>query len=386
MKKRTLLISEIFPPKNGGSGRWFWELYGRLPRDEYLIAAGDIPEAQTFDQSHDLKIFRLDLSSLSWGLVSLAGLTFYFKNFLKLRKLIKQENIKAIHCGRCLPEGVLGFMLAKWFKLPFLTYIHGEDIEAASLSRELSLLVSIVLKSTTTLICNSQNTANLVTEKWGIIPQKITVLHPGVDSSHFVPIPDCSKTREQLNWTNKKVILTVGRLQKRKGHDKMIEAMPLILEKIPNAHYAIVGDGQERQTLKELSEKLRIEKHVKFLGEPNDEILVKAYQQCDLFILANRTEGADIEGFGMVLVEAQACGKPVIAGDSGGTKETMRIGETGFIIDCTNSAIIAEKVSSLLENKKQQEQMGLAARKHVVEILDWQAHTEKAKQIFSPEQ
>jgi phosphatidylinositol alpha-1,6-mannosyltransferase len=185
-----------------------------------------------------------------------------------------------------------------------------------------------------------------------------------------------------MGWTNKFVILTVGRLQKRKGQDKMIEAMPAILEKHPHVHYAIVGSGECKNELENLIRKLGLKNNVQLLSEIDDADMIACYQQCDLFILPNRTIDNDIEGFGMVLVEAQACGKPVIAGDSGGTRETMLVGETGWVIDCSLSHNIVVKITALLRNKKGFLNAGERGRRHVLGSLDWQSHAKKAEVIF----
>jgi phosphatidylinositol alpha-1,6-mannosyltransferase len=102
-----------------------------------------------------------------------------------------------------------------------------------------------------------------------------------------------------------------------------------------------------------------------------------------VFILPNRTIGNDIEGFGMVLVEAQACGKPVIAGDSGGTRETMLINQSGFVIDCTDAQLISSTVAKLLADTEQAAKMGKVGRKHIESELDWQAHVQKAAILFN---
>ena len=140
--------------------------------------------------------------------------------------------------------------------------------------------------------------------------------------------------RARLGWGERRVVLTVGRLQKRKGHDMMIRALPAIRRAVPDVLYAIVGDGEERAALEQLAEQEGVRQSVQFLGEVDDETLVRCYQQCDLFALPNRQVGGDIEGFGMVLLEAQACGRPVLAGASGGTAETMRVPETGRVVPC----------------------------------------------------
>ncbi|NQY86761.1 MAG: glycosyltransferase family 4 protein [Colwellia sp.] len=383
MTKKTLLISEIFPPINGGSGRWFWELYNRLPRNEYLIAAGTTENDKAFDKTHDLNIQRINLTSPSWGIKSLTGLKFYWRVFNNLRKLIKQHKITTIHCGRCLPEGFIGYIFKKVFNIPYVCYIHGEDVEAAATSRELSWIVLKVLSNASRLICNSQNTANLILNNWQANPDKTEILNPGCDTERFIPAEKNDDVKESLGWKNNRVILTVGRLQKRKGQDMLIKALPEIKKSIPNVLYAIIGDGAEKQELEALIQKLSLQDNVMFMTENSDEKMILAYQQCDVFTLPNRTYKQDIEGFGMVLVEAQACEKPVVAGDSGGTAETMIIGETGFIIDCTKPEPIAAKLTELLQNPEQCKVMGKKAREHVKKSLDWKVHTEKAKTLFN---
>jgi phosphatidylinositol alpha-1,6-mannosyltransferase len=381
--KKTLLISEIFPPIHGGSGRWFWELYSRLPREEYLIVAGESTETEEFDKTHDLNIKRINLSSPSWGIKSKTGLAFYWRTFWQLKSLIKQNNISNIHCGRCLPEGVMGWLLSMATGIPFICYVHGEDVETASTSRELSWLVKKVLYKASTLISNSKNTANILINNWGADNNKVVVLNPGCDTKKFVPAEYDQDVKNTLGWGNKKVILTVGRLQKRKGHDMMISALPSIKEKHPNILYAIVGNGEEKTSLQNLVTQLKLEDNVNFHAEISDQQMIQCYQQCDLFILPNRTEGNDIEGFGMVLVEAQSCGKAVIAGDSGGTAETMIIGETGHIVDCTLPAPISRKIIELFNESDTLNLLGNNGRNHVVNTLDWQAHKDKAEKIFS---
>jgi len=383
--KKTLLISEIFPPVHGGSGRWFWELYSRLPKDEYFIAAGSNKNVDTisFDKTLQLNLKRFNLSSTSWGIRSLTGLKLYWRTFWQLRKHIKQNKITHIHCGRCIPEGFMGYMLSKVLRLPLLCYVHGEDVEAAATSRELSWIVNKVLAHSQTIICNSQNTSSILMNNWLISESKIKTLNPGVDTNIFVPAEQSTLIRKNLGWESRPVVLTVGRLQKRKGQDMMIKALPQIKQKIPNILYALVGGGEELYSLTELVSKLNLTDNVMFMAEINDQTMLDCYQQCDLFILPNRTVEQDIEGFGMVLVEAQSCEKVVVAGDSGGTSETMVLNETGFIIDCTSPAPIAEMVTNLLMKPELRHKMGKKARIHVTATLDWKVHAEKAKHVFS---
>lgn len=380
--KKTLLLSEIFPPLKGGSGRWFWEVYTRLPKEKVVIAAGETENTTEFDKTNPLNCYRLPLSSWSWGLKSLTGLKFYWRVFRAVLKLVKQEKIEAIHCGRCLPEGFIGFLLKKYKGIPYICYIHGEDVETAATSRELSWIVKKALKHADKLICNSQNTANILLNSWNTDPKKTFIVNPGVDTQVFVPAESDETIKTQLGWQQRPVILTVGRLQERKGHDILIQSLPAIIKQHPQVLYAIIGDGENKTSLQALVTSLQLDEHVMFMSELSDQQMIQCYQQCNLFVLPNRSVGPDIEGFGMVLVEAQACAKPVIAGDSGGTAETMLLNETGFIVDCTTTKDLPEKITLLLSDPKLADDMGLKGREHVVKTLDWENLTKQASDLF----
>jgi phosphatidylinositol alpha-1,6-mannosyltransferase len=381
--KKTLLISEIFPPVFGGSGKWFWDLYGRLSRDEYLIVSHSEKGSKEFDRSHDLNVIRVKLKSSQWGIASYRGFIFYLKTFWDLRKQVKRHNVCALHCGRCIPEGVIGYLFKKLYSMPYLCYIHGEDIETARDSREFILIINHVLKNAQILICNSQNTKSILVEKWNIPEEKLVVLYPGVDAKYFVPHGEDEEARKSLGWHSRLALLTVGRLQKRKGHDMLIRALPLIQREFPNVVYAIIGNGKEDSNLRRLVDELDLNNAVQFFEEIGEDDKLTCIQQADVFILPNRTVLNDIEGFGIVLVEAQSCGIPVVAGDSGGTKETMLPGKTGLIIDCTSVEPIVEAIVNLLKQPALREQMGKYGRQHVLNNLDWDAVLDQAKLVFS---
>lgn len=380
--KKILLLSEIFPPVKGGSGRWFWEVYTRIQNGDVVVLAGENDSAASFDANSSLKTRRIPLSSVSWGLKSIVGFLFYWRTYMAIRKFVKQEHVEVIHCGRCIPEGFIGFLLKKTMGIPYICYIHGEDVETAATSRELSFIVRVALGAADYLVCNCKNTASIVMESWGASAEKTKVINPGVDATRFVPAPYNSRVKKALGWGERPVVLTVGRLQKRKGHDVMIEALAEVKARIPNVLYAIIGEGGQRKELEELVEQLALSENVQFMSEVSDNQMIEAYQQCDLFVLPNRSVGRDIEGFGMVLVEAQSCGKPVIAGDSGGTVETMVVGETGYIVDCTKPDFLAKAVVSILENTDEAAGMGEKGRQHVNASLDWENLSKQAEKLF----
>jgi phosphatidylinositol alpha-1,6-mannosyltransferase len=377
-----LLVSDVFPPRTGGSGRWFWEIYRRLPRGRVVIAAGEHPRQKEFDQGHDLNLVRLPLTMRSWGVLSREGLCGYASAVRQLQGLVRKHRAGVVHCARCLPEGVMGLAIQCLTGRPYVCYVHGEDVTGATTSRELHLLARQVLGRASLVIANSRNTERILLGDWRLPSERVVVLHPGVDIERFAPASRDAGVRASLGWGNRPVMLTVGRLQKRKGHDMLIRALPAVRRALPDVLYAILGEGEERPALEQLVEEVGVRESVQFLGETDDQTLVRAYQQCDLFVLPNRQVGVDIEGFGMVLLEAQACGRPVLAGASGGTAETMRVPETGRIVNCDGPHKLAAILTDLLTQPSLLDQMGAAGRAWVAEQFDWRALTRQAERLF----
>ena len=380
---QALLVTEVFPPKHGGSGRWFWELYRRLPRGTAHVAAHRWPDSEHFDLSHDLPIDRLPLRFEHWGVFNPRGLRGYLRAARALRQVIRRIRPSVLHCGRCVPEGFLAWSLSRLGGPPYWCYVHGEELTYAQTSRELGWLARRGLRGAGRVIANSLNTRRMLLEDWKVPAEKISVLNPGVDTATFIPAPRNKVLRAQLGWGERPVVLTVGALTERKGQDMMIRALPTVRRSLPTILYSIAGEGWERPRLERLVAELGVEDLVQFRGTPKDQELIDCYQQCDLFALPNRQAGCDVEGFGIVLLEAQACGKPVIAGTSGGTAETMKIPETGIVIDCTTPDRLGELVIEWLGNPVRLDRMGLAAREWVVERFDWSVLTEQASRLFA---
>lgn len=380
--RRVLLLTEVFPPQTGGSGRWFWEVYRRMPRNEVVVAARDYPGHEAFDRTHELDVRRLPLAFESWGILRGSYRANYHKLYKQLLNLVRTEKIGQIHCARCLPEGLLALALRWRVGLPYLVYVHGEEINTSSESRELTFLARRALKGARIVIANSANTKRMLLTEWGLADEHVRVVHPGVDADLFVPAARDADWRRRVGWGDRKVIVTVGRLQRRKGHDTMIQALPRIRRAIPDVLYAIVGAGEEKESLVALAREHGVLDYVWFAGEIGDGDLVRYYQQCDLFALPNRQIGKDIEGFGIVLLEAQSCGRPVLAGASGGTAETMRVPETGRTVPCDTPGPLADCVIELLSDPARLESMGQVARRWITEEFDWKVLGPRTIDVF----
>jgi phosphatidylinositol alpha-1,6-mannosyltransferase len=380
----SLLITEVFPPLVGGSGRFFWEIYRRLPRQDYIIAAGEYPDQEAVDRAHHLRVVRAPLKLSTWGVFSLRGVLGYRRGLKPLWRIVRSERIRMLHCARPLQEGLMGWWIHRWTGIPYFSYVWGEEVNHATSSRELTCLTRRVLHRAAFLITCSRNTERLLVEQWQVPAGRIRLLPPGVDVHRFVPAARDPAARAALGWHGRPVVLSVSRLDKRKGNDQMILALHAVRKAVPDVLFAVVGDGEEEQPLREMVRREGLEAHVQFLGSigMDDPRLIQCYQQCDLFALPNRQVGKDIEGFGMVLIEAQACGKPVIGGTSGGTADTMSVPETGLLINCEGPDQLAAAVTELLTDHARRERMGRAARAWVLDNFDWDVLARKAEQIF----
>jgi phosphatidylinositol alpha-1,6-mannosyltransferase len=379
----VLLLTEVFPPKTGGSGRWMWELYRRLDKIDVQVAAGNTAGAESFDRTHALRIQRLPLAFTNWGVFDLRGGPQYAAALARLFPLVRRTKPDVIHAGKFLPEGLLALIAGKLTGVPFECYAHGEELTLGRTTGELRWLGSKVLRQARRIIANSQHTQQLLTVDWGVPPEKIVVMHPGVDTACFTPAPPSSAVRERLGWAGRRVVLTVGTLQKRKGQDMLIRALPEIRRQCPDVLYSIAGEGREREYLDRLVKEHHVGDIVQFRGVPKDDELIDCYQQCDLFALPNRQVGWDLEGFGIVFLEAQACRRPVIAGKSGGAPETLQPSVTGEVVECETPDNLARVVVALLNDPERRARMGTAGRRWVEERFSWDVLSRQAEELFA---
>jgi len=379
---KTLLLAEIFPPRIGGSGRYVWEIYRRMPPGEFLVLTGDVPDGAAFDATCEMPVSRMPMGMRTRGLMNVGDAKRYASIVRTVRRIVRERGITQVHAGRLLFEGFAAYLVKKFTGTPYLVYIHGEDIGGTRTSRELAWMTRRVFGSASFVVASSLNTRRMLIDEWGLNDSKIRVVLPGMDADRFVPAPPDPQARDILGWSNRTVILTASRLQKRKGQDTMIRALPAIRAKFPGVLYAILGTGEEAESLRQLADELGQIEHVQFLGGASDDAMIECLQQCDLFALPNRKVGADFEGFGMVLLEAQACGKPVIAGASGGTAETMRVPETGRLVNCDGHELLAETVIELLSNPVELRAMGERARSWSLGF-DWPEVAKNASAVFA---
>lgn len=368
---RTLLLSELFPPAVGGSAVLFHGIYSRLVDTDVLVLTdGPLTQATARERSGRLNVVTRPLATRRWGVVDPKALWQHLRLAWHLRRLISRRQ-GLIHCARALPEGVAA-MIAHAFGGPrYVCWAHGEDLASALTSRELTWLTKCVYRRATAALANSRNTATML-GALGVPETKIQIVHPAVDADRFHPHVDGRGVRRRYAGPGDILLLSVGRLQRRKGHDIAIQAIATLRTRLPNLRYVIAGDGEERSRLEQLAADLNVQDRVFFAGIVSDADLPAFYAACDIFLLPNRVDEGDIEGFGIVFLEAAASGKPVIGGNNGGVPEAVDRDVTGLLVDGADVWAVAAAIADLATSEERRGRMGLAGRVRAHGSFSWQ--------------
>jgi phosphatidylinositol alpha-1,6-mannosyltransferase len=206
---------------------------------------------------------------------------------------------------------------------------------------------------------------------------------PGIDVDHFSP-QDSTQLRRDLKLVNKRVIVSVGRLVHRKGQDHLIQSMPEILKSVPNAHILMVGQGPYLMHLEKLVKDLNLVDHVSFIGRIQYAQLPQYICAGDIFAMPSRSRffGLEVEGLGIVYLEASACGLPVIAGSSGGAPDAVLDGVTGLVVNGEDNQETAAAAIKLLQDVDESKAIGLAGREWIIENWRWQIWSERFNKLL----
>lgn len=283
-----------------------------------------------------------------------------------------------VQAGTVLPSGITAWIIRQYFGTPYVIYTHGMEILNLRNDPKILGLVKRVLFDAAWVGAVSKFTAGLLKDL-GLPEDAIRLVPPGINPEPFSKPQDLTLTRKRYNLFGKRIILTHGRLDQRKGHDMVIRALPKVISYNPDTVYLITGTGTNEPNLRELVHKLSLESHVIFGGNVSQEDLPGLYQTCDIFIMASRQIGENVEGFGIVCLEAAAAGRPVIAGRSGGVADAVIDGVTGYLVNPEDPDEIAGKIIRLLNNRKLCDEMGTAGRERVFQDFDINAFAQRVR-------
>lgn len=378
---RTLVVSERFYPLDGGAITWLLNTYGRYRRGDVSFLVGGQSGTEAPDRLRGYRVDRMRMSFDDWDPSHPHAFGSYARLIWKLYRACRLQGVEQIHCTRVLPEGLAALCVGAWQRIPFLVYAHGEEITICNTSRKLAWLATRIYNGAAAIIANSRNTAVLL-KGMGIRPAKVHVISPGVDLGAFHGKDHEAKViRDRHGLGKEPVLLTVGRLQRRKGQDMVIRALPGIRRRIPGAMYVIVGTGEEEGYLRDLAGEAGVSDHVIFAGAVPADELAAYYAACDVFVMPSRQIGPDIEGFGIVYLEAGAAGKPVVGGKTGGTEDAIADGVTGLLVDGESPEAIEAAVARLLSNPGEAARMGENAQARAAAEFGWDSIAQRTKTL-----
>lgn len=363
--KKTLFLSELYAPLKSGSANMFFCRFNLYPPDKVIVLTSMVENVDDFDEDIPYEIRRVHLRWYGPKGFEWVGLAFDL--FMHGFGLICKHRFEVIQCARPLPEGIAGYLLAKICSKKLVINSHGEDIAVMQNFKAERFLMKSAMLAADLNLANSSFTESLIKDLCG--PKaKTAIVYPGFNPCQMKNISAVNVSQLRKRYSDGPILLTVGRLQRRKGQDNVIRSLPEIVSKYPNLQYIIIGSsfgGTEdlKLQLENLAVELGVEQHVKICGEIPDTELFEYYSACDLFLMPARMESnGDVEGFGIVFLEAGCLEKPVIGGNAGGMADAVHDGKTGILVDGHSVKQITEAIMKILSEKIMAKEMGVRGK------------------------
>jgi phosphatidylinositol alpha-1,6-mannosyltransferase len=360
------MISQDFPPRTGGIETYACELATRLaPHCESLeVVCPDAPGASAIDARLPFAVKRIKASSDALPVAAAPHLT----------RLVEQGGIDVLFHVQWQTAPV-GALLRKAGRLPTLAIaVHGKELLLRPLAAVPALqsgydrLRASVLESADVVLPVSEFSARLMHDRV-TSRARVSVVSNGVDAARLSGGDGAAfRARHGLSG---RVLMTVARLVPRKGIDSVIACLPALRAQVSDLTYAVVGQGPDEPRLRALVKELGVAAQVRFLGRIPDHELADAYASCDAFVLAARDEPDSVEGFGLVLLEAGAAGRPCVATRAGGMAEALRDGETGLVVAANDAQALTGALAKLLLDSALARRLGEAGRRHAAGEGSW---------------
>jgi phosphatidylinositol alpha-1,6-mannosyltransferase len=378
---RLLFVTQDFPPDIGGIQTYSWEVAHRLAdRAEHLaVMAPEQPRASSVDRTAPFPVHRLP------GRSSLLPLSLLPSLPARARRLRPHV---AFHAQwQTVGASVLARSLFGWPRR-IVCAAHGRELlfnpgtAYPGLGAGYRCLRQALLRQADTFVPVSEYTDGLLHER-GVPPGRTRVVPNGTDPERFRPRDD-TDLRRRLGLADRPLLLTVGRLVRRKGIDTVLRALPTLARTCPDVAYVIAGTGPDGRRLKRLGARLGVQDRVQFVGDVGHDRLPLYYSAADLFVMPAREDPPDVEGFGLVFLEANACGTPVVGAATGGIPTAIRDGETGLLVPPDAPSALADAARRLLANPGLANTLGRQGRERVLNDANWDHVTDRLFKALSP--
>ncbi|HWC69592.1 MAG TPA: glycosyltransferase family 4 protein [Actinomycetota bacterium] len=357
---RTLLVTNDYPPRVGGIQRTLEALVGQLPADRVAVFCPGQEEAAGFDAEARYRVLR-QREAFLWPTPDVGR---------RLEAAVRETGAEVVLFGATYPLALLGPRLAR-AGIPYLAAAHGFEYWLSIAPGSHAAMRYATSRATRVPVMCSAFIARTVRTA---VPRHVpvSVLYPGADVEVFRPDLATDDLRDRHGLGARPLVVCVSRLVARKGQDVLIGGMGRIRRTVPDATLVIVGGGPDEQRLRGLAADAP-DGSVVFTGQVSEADLPRYYALGDVFAMPCRTRlaGMEVEGWGNVFIEAAACAKPVVVGDSGGAREALVDGETGIVVDGRDAEQVADAVSGLLADPGRARAMGEAGRARVLRAHTW---------------
>jgi len=365
----VLIITRQFPPATGGVSESLEGFCRHWDPQRVAVLTSGLPGSHALDATMPFPVYRydprIDLAFESRSVRRFGGALAALAT-LGLR-IAWRTRPRAVLCYTARAVDLFpAYLLRLEQGIPYAAYCHGDDLPVPGRLLKRDRLRLPLLDRAARIFTNSAATAGRVAAL-GVGRSRTCVVSPGIDTDRYCP-GDGGRLRRSLGIApSEAVVLTVGRLDLRKGHDMVIRALAALRREQPNVRYVIVGDGQERTRLMSLARDLGVQDAVLFVGYQPAGLLPDYYRLCDVFAMPNRElPDGDTEGLGLVFLEASACRKPVIGGRAGGAVNAVAHGRTGYLVEPNGPDDVTARLKELLADPALRREMGAAGRCHAV--------------------
>lgn len=351
---KHLLVTNDFPPKIGGIQSLLWEWWRRLPPDSFAVLTSPYAGAAEFDAAQPFRIERIPEPVLLPHPVMVR----------RIERLAADVGADLIVLDPAVPLGIVG----PWLSRPYDVVLHGAEVTVPGRLPVSKQILGRVLRGARHVVAAGGYPA-AEAERAAGRPLDVTIVPPGVDLERFAPLSATERSDARRHFgidDDAELVVAVSRLVPRKGFDTAIRAVAELARRRPRLVLAIAGAGRDRERLEKLATELKAP--VRFLGRVTNEDLPRLYGCADVstMLCRNRWAGLEQEGFGIVFVEAAACGVPALAGASGGAAEAVADGETGFVLaDPRDVDAVVARLNELFDDPDRRRAMGRAARARV---------------------
>ncbi|MEU4919337.1 glycosyltransferase family 4 protein [Streptomyces parvus] len=383
--RRTLVVTNDFPPRQGGIETFVRAMADRFPADSVVVHTSAEPGAAAHDAALPYPVVR-DPARMLLPVPRVAA---------RAAELARRHGCDSVWFGAAAPLGLMADRLRRESGVRrAVATTHGHEVWWARTPGARSLLRRIGERTDAVTYLGAATRTPIAAALGPAASRRMVRLAPGVDADAFAVRPGArdavrtpvNRIRERYGLGARPVILCAARLVPRKGQDTLIRALPAVLRAVPDAVLLLTGDGPHARTLHRLAAGTGVAHAVVLAGGRPHPEMPEHYAAADVFAMPCRTRrrGLEVEGLGIVFLEAAAAGLPVLVGDSGGAPDTVRNGETGYVVDGRDTAAVADRLVALLRDRAAAAAMGEKGRAWVREAWGWDGAYETLAGLLRP--